>query len=154
MNLYFAAQDRSWAATVPSRMSRTTDPITKLMELARSRKPKPLASSSPYTCGVPLVIVAHAANRYGTAPIATPPRVMFPPASVAAPAVSSSEMIGRPAITVREFVPRHAGIIDADNETPPGRPVSATTNNLARGRRLGTRRLAAPDHFASRQHRL
>jgi hypothetical protein len=38
-----------------------------------------------------------------------------------------------PPVAVRQFVPRHAGIIDADNETPPGRPVSATTNNLARG---------------------
>ena len=36
-----------------------------------------------------------------------------------------------PAIAVREFVPRRAGIIDADDETPPGNLVRATTNNLA-----------------------
>jgi hypothetical protein len=36
-----------------------------------------------------------------------------------------------PAVAVRQFVPRHAGIIDADDEAPVGRAVSTTTNSLS-----------------------
>jgi hypothetical protein len=59
-----------------------------------------------------------------------------------------------PAVTVHQFVPRGAGVFNADNETPLGRAVSAATNDRA-GRKLATNSQAAPSHLAfARQHSL
>src|SRR5260221_9887833 len=58
-----------------------------------------------------------------------------------------------PAVAVREFVPRHARIIDADDETPSGNAVRATADRPTL--RLGAHRPAPPVDLAIvRQHRL
>jgi hypothetical protein len=51
---------------------------------------------------------------------------------------------------MRELVPRHARIINADDEAPSGRKMSATTNCPARSRTLGASGLTAPVHLVSR----
>jgi hypothetical protein len=59
----------------------------------------------------------------------------------------------RPAVAMRQFVPRYAGIVDANDQAPPTHVIRTTMNTLARSRsRAG--RLAAPNHVATRQHHL
>jgi hypothetical protein len=48
-----------------------------------------------------------------------------------------------PAVAVRQFVPRYAGIIDADDEAPVGHAVGTTSNNSS------SRRFAANCSTAS-----
>src|SRR5258708_28056122 len=48
-----------------------------------------------------------------------------------------------PAVAMRQLVPGNTWILDADDETPAGRHMSATANNLAR-RGFGPRCSAAP----------
>src|SRR5215470_2155874 len=57
-----------------------------------------------------------------------------------------------PAVAVRQFVPRYAGIIDADDEAPVDHAVSTTTNSLS-GWRFGASRSTASINLTSiRQH--
>jgi hypothetical protein len=56
-----------------------------------------------------------------------------------------------PAVAVRQFVPRDARIIDANDQAPAG---IRTTVNTRAGSRPGARCLAAPSHVAGREHDL
>jgi hypothetical protein len=58
-----------------------------------------------------------------------------------------------PAVAVRQFVPRYARIIDANDDAPPSHGIRATVNTFAR-RGIDARRFAAPSNVARREHDL
>jgi hypothetical protein len=58
----------------------------------------------------------------------------------------------RPTVTVRQFVPRYTGIIDAGDEAPVSYAASTTTNSLS-WKRFGASRSTASINLTSiRQH--
>ena len=57
-----------------------------------------------------------------------------------------------PAVAVREFVTGNTGVVNPDNEAPPGSAVSAATTELTWWRRLNTNSLTTAVHLANRQH--
>jgi hypothetical protein len=58
-----------------------------------------------------------------------------------------------PAVAVRQFVPRYARIIDANDQAPPGHLIRTTMNTCA-GSGHGAGRLAPPNDVAGREHDL
>ena len=68
-------------------------------------------------------------------------------------AIRRSRLGMLPAVAVRQFVPRHARIIDANDQTPTGHGIRTTVNTRA-GSRPGARCLAAPSHVGGWEHDL
>src|ERR1700722_12245768 len=57
-----------------------------------------------------------------------------------------------PAVAVRELVTGNTGVINPDDEAPPGGAVSAAAKDVAQRRKLDTHSQAAPSHLAFACH--